>query len=195
MRHIPLPALQVCLAARAGVWPEVGQTRARPARVGSELFGAVLCLAIAILFLAWRIIPWLRRRGRGWGTVYLMQSRRHSGLFKVGYTTRRTKDRRTELNRVGGDDMKIVFTVSMPRARQCERIMLHRLRHNPARKRDRRGTEWFWLRHGERIEDIATALLATAHIIKRVSRLKLSWPAGGEIRTFSASGRDRGDGS
>ena len=140
-----------------------------------------------IFLITWRVIPWLRRRGTGWGTVYLMQSRKRPGLFKVGFTQRRTKDRRTELNRVDRDDVRIVFTVSMPLARQCERIMLRRLRRGLFRRRgDRRGTEWFWLRKGERIDDIAALLNDTAHTIRRVGRFKLSWPAGKEIRIFNA---------
>ena len=139
-----------------------------------------------IFLFIWRKIPWLRRRGIGRGTVYLMQSRRRPDLFKIGFTTRRTKDRRTELNRVGQDDMKIVFTVAMPWARHCESAMLRQLRRTPFRKRDRRGTEWFWLRKGERIHDIAARLHDTAHTVRRVSRLKLSWPTEGGIRTFNA---------
>ena len=143
-------------------------------------------LGMMILF-TWRIIPWLRWRGTGWGTVYLMQSRKRPGLFKVGFTRRRTKDRRTELNRVGRDDMKIVYTVSMPLARQCERVMLRRLRRGFFRRRgDRRGTEWFWLRKSERIEDIAALLDDTSHTVRRIGKLKFSWPAGAEIRVFNA---------
>ena len=139
----------------------------------------------------WRITPWLRRRGTGWGTVYLMRSRKRPDLFKVGFTRRRTKDRRTELNRVGRDDMRIVFTVSMPLARQCERAMLRRLRRSFFRKGDHRGTEWFWLRKRESIDDIAALLLRTARTVQRVGKLKLSWPAGVEPRVFDAGRRQQ----
>ena len=141
---------------------------------------------MTVLFI-WRVTPWLRRRGIGRGTVYLMRSRKRPGLFKVGFTRRRTEDRRTELNRVGRDDMKIVFTVAMPLARQCERALLRRLRGGVfQRKGDRRGTEWFWLRKGEHIDDIAALLHHTAHTVRRVGKLKLSWPAGAQIRIFDA---------
>lgn len=138
---------------------------------------------MTVLFL-WRIVPWLRWRGTGWGTVYLMRSRKRPGLFKVGFTKRRTKDRRAELNRVGRDDMRIVFTVAMPLARHCERAMLRRLRRSLFRKGDHRGTEWFWLRKRESIDDIAALLHHTARTVRRVGKLKLSWPAGAGIRTF-----------
>ncbi len=49
-----------------------------------------------------------------------MRSQNEPGLFKVGYTKRKTIERRAELNRVAGDNMKIVTTVTMPWARQCE---------------------------------------------------------------------------
>ena len=138
-------------------------------------------------FYIWRIIPWLRWSGVGWGTVYLMQSRKRPSLFKVGFTRRRTKDRRAELNRVGGDDMAILFTVTMPLARHCERAMLRRLRGGLVRRKgDRRGTEWFRLRKGESIAEIATLLLRTAQTVRRVGTLKLSWPAGAQIRIFDA---------
>ena len=140
---------------------------------------------------AWPTVPWFRRRGTGWGTVYLMRSRKRPGLFKVGFTTRRTKDRRAELNRVGRDDMKIVLTATMPLARSCERVLLRRLRGGmPGRKRDRRGTEWFWLRRREEIGDIAVLLLDTALAVRRVGRCKGSWPAGKEIRIFNALDRE-----
>ena len=136
---------------------------------------------------AWPGVPWLRWRGTGRGTVYLMHARRRPGLFKVGFTTRRTKDRRAELNRVGQDDMRIVCTVTMPLARSCERVLLHRLRGGwVRRRRDRRGTEWFWLRRGEEIGDIAALLHDTAQAVRRVGKCKLSWPRGREIKTFDA---------
>ena len=137
------------------------------------------------LFL-WRIVPWLRWRGTGWGTVYLMSYRVRPGLFKVGFIRRRTKDRRAELNRVRRDDMRIVYTVAMPLARPCERAMLRRLRRSIFRKGDHRGTEWFWLRKRERIDDIAALLLRTAHTTRRVGILKLSWPKGTALRVFEA---------
>ncbi len=145
----------------------------------------------AMTFLrTWPVVPWFRWRGTGWGTVYLMHARRRPGLFKVGFTTRRTKDRRAELNRVGGDDMKIVYTVTMPLARSCERVLLRRLRGGwVRRRRDRRGTEWFWLRRREKIGDIAALLHDTAQAVQRVGKCKGSWPRGRDIKIFDALDR------
>ncbi|MEP2628230.1 MAG: GIY-YIG nuclease family protein [Hyphomicrobiales bacterium] len=130
------------------------------------------------------MIPWLRFSRVPRGTVYLMQSRKEPDLFKVGFTKRLTKDRRAELNRVAQDDMKIVSTVSMPWARKCEALVLERLRRNMFRKRDRRGTEWFWLRSGETIGDVHNSIGKAARRIELISRWKLSWPKQAEPRWF-----------
>ena len=115
-----------------------------------------------------------------------MQSRSEPRLFKVGYTKRRTKDRRSELNRVAGDDMAIVATVQLPWARACETLLLRRLRSNPFRRRDKRGTEWFWLGRREDIANIEIKMERTAKAIRRMAWLRLSWPTGAKIRTFRA---------
>ncbi len=117
-----------------------------------------------------------------------MQSRQNPDLFKVGFTTRKTTERRAELNRFSGKDMKIVSTVSMPWARKCEALLLRRLRRNPFRKRSHLGTEWFHLRPKETIEDIATNLFRSSQRIMLISKLKLSWPKGVLPRKFKALG-------
>ena len=132
------------------------------------------------------MIPFLRFHRAPFGTVYLMQSRGEPDLFKVGFTTRKTITRRAELNRVAGDDMRIVSTVSMPWARECESVTLRRLRRSWLRKRDRRGTEWFRLRRGESIEQITSHIEAAARRVELVARLKLSWPRETRIRHFHA---------
>lgn len=132
-------------------------------------------------------IPWLWRRKVPYGTVYLMQARATPRLFKVGFTKRRTKDRRTELNRVASDDLAIVYTVSLPWARACETLILRRLRWNPFRRGDRRGTEWFWLRKRETIEAIIAKLDRAARDTRRMARWRWSWPRGAEIKTFRAN--------
>ena len=132
------------------------------------------------------LIPPFRFNRAPYGTVYLMQSRSQPRLFKVGYTTRRTKDRRSELNRVAGDDMAIVATVQLPWARACETLLLRRLRFNPLRRGDRRGTEWFWLGRREDISKIEIEMERTAKAIRRMAWLRLSWPSGASIKTFRA---------
>lgn len=132
------------------------------------------------------MIPYFRFSRSPWGTVYLMQSRKDQTLFKVGFTGRKTIARRAELNRVAGDDMKIVMAVTMPWARKCESLMLRRLRRNLFRKRDWRGTEWFRLRRKETIDHIAIRLERAAQRIQTIARLKFSWPKEAKPRIFKA---------
>ncbi len=120
-----------------------------------------------------------------------MQSRNEPDLFKVGFTKRKTIERRAELNRVAGDDMKIVFTISMPWARKSEALALRRLRRNPFRKRDKRGTEWFRLRSGEDIQKIAGGIEAASGRIELIAKIKFSWPKGFEKRIFRAGGSEK----
>jgi len=135
-----------------------------------------------------QMIPWFRFSRVPRGTVYLMQSRNEPDLFKVGFTKRKTIERRAELNRVAGDNMKIVFTVSMPWARKSEALALRRLRRNPFRKRDKRGTEWFRLQPGEDIQKIAGGIEAASNRIELLAKIKFSWPKRIEKRVFRASG-------
>lgn len=130
------------------------------------------------------MVPFLRFNRCPRGTVYLMQSRIKPQLFKVGFTARKTIERRAELNRVAGDDMVIIATVSMPWARQCEALILRRLRRDWFRKRDRRGTEWFWLRRSESIEHIVARLEKSSRRIEHIAKLKLSWPKNTTRRHF-----------
>lgn len=129
-------------------------------------------------------IPFCARHRAPWGTVYLVQSRDDPTLFKVGFTTRRTIVRRAELNRVSGDDMAIVATVSMPWARAVETRVLRQLRGHWWRRRDRRGTEWFHLRRSEIITQVADRVDSAADRIAWIAKLKLSWPRDTIIRRF-----------
>jgi len=132
------------------------------------------------------MVRWFRFSRVPYGTVYLMQSARDRRLFKVGFTKRKTIERRAELDRVAGDNMKIVATVSMPWGRACETDVLRRLRANPFRKRDRRGTEWFWLGKNENIDAIEKRLNRSADRIARRAKFQLSWPKAATVRRFRA---------
>ncbi|WP_445327200.1 GIY-YIG nuclease family protein [Yoonia sp. GPGPB17] len=128
-------------------------------------------------------IPWFRTRG--WGTVYLLQSRSEPALFKVGFTQRKTDTRRNELKGLVDGGLRIVFTVSMPHAYVTEQRTLKGLAGRWFGRRDRRGTEWFILRRRETIEDIAARILRTANEVQFEARLKLSWGGSSKIRTFA----------
>jgi hypothetical protein len=129
-------------------------------------------------------LPWGRARSAPYGTVYLMQDKHQPRLIKVGYTKRRTIDRRAELNRVAGDDMRIRMTLSMPWAAQVEQKALRHLRRKRRLKSDHRGTEWFWLPDTDALSDIETILTNTATKIQKTARLKLSWPKNTQIKMF-----------
>lgn len=118
-----------------------------------------------------------------------MVSRLHPRLFKVGFTKRRTKDRRSELNRVAGDDMKIVMTVTMPWAAFLERAVLKVLRRSRFCRADRRGTEWFELNTPDGISKVEKLLKTKSSSIHRSARFRLSWPKNVEPRFFYSKAR------
>lgn len=132
-------------------------------------------------------LPWFRFRRVPWGTVYLLQSRKDASLFKVGFTKRKVIERREELNRVADDDMKVVTTITMPWARKCETLLLRRLRRNPFRKRDRRGTEWFRLKQNEDIHRISRKMEKAAGRIELIAKIQFSWPSEKTKRVFHSS--------
>ncbi len=124
-------------------------------------------------------------RTRGWGTVYLLQSRSEPDLFKVGFTQRKTNTRRNELKGLVDGGLRIVFTVSMPHAYVTEHRTLKGLAGRWFGRRDRRGTEWFILRRRETMDDIAARILRTAIEVRFEARLKFSWGGDSKIRTFA----------
>lgn len=138
------------------------------------------------------MIPWFRFSRAPWGTVYLLQSRQSVGLYKVGFTRRKTTTRRAELNRGSGEDMAVVATVSMPWALKCEALVLRRLRRNPFRRRDHRGTEWFWLGSSENITHIIKRIESAAVYVEFVAKCKLSWPKGVQKKKFLAQAKQLG---
>ena len=129
-------------------------------------------------------VPWFRTRG--WGTVYLLQSKSEPALFKVGFTQRRTHTRRNELKGMVNGGLRIVFTVSMPHAYVTEQKTLKRLAGRWFGRRDRRGTEWFVLRRTETIDDIVHRILRSAKEVQFEAWLKFSWGNNSKLRTFTA---------
>ena len=128
-------------------------------------------------------VPWFRRRPT-WGTVYLMQSVKHPRLIKVGYTRRRTKDRRSELSSMVDGELKIMFTISMPNAHVTEQLVLRGLRQRIMGSGDSRGIEWFWLRRWETTDDVVRRIKQAANQIQILSRLKWSWPKDAKVQIY-----------
>jgi len=124
------------------------------------------------------------------GTVYLMQPDNDPGLFKLGYTSRRTLERRRELQRPGDGKLRIVCSVTMPHAYALEQRLLRRMRRGWRffrRRSSPRGTEWFYLRRGEDISDIQAQMEREARRVRRAAFLRFSWPLRGRITLFEGS--------
>jgi len=130
------------------------------------------------------------------GTVYLMQPDNEPRLFKLGYTSRRTLERRRELQRPGDGRLRIVCSVTMPHAYVLEQRLLRRMRRGWRlfrRRSSPRGTEWFYLRRGEQISDIQELMEREARRVRLSAGIRFSWPLLGRITLFEA-GRIRIDG-
>jgi hypothetical protein len=134
-----------------------------------------------------RTVPWFRAHPV-WGTVYLMQSLETPRLIKIGYTQRRTKDRRAELIGSVQGDLKIMFKISMPNAYATEQLILRGMRQRLFGFGDRRGTEWFWLRRWETLDHVAIRIERAANRIKLTSQIKGSWPREATVRVFDQRG-------
>ena len=133
-------------------------------------------------------IGWFNHRAAA-GTVYLMQPENDPRLFKLGYTSRRTLERRRELQRAGDGKLRILCSVTMPHAYVLEQRLLRRMRGGWRlfrRRSSPRGTEWFYLRRGETISDIRRLLAREARRVRLAARLRFSWPLGGKIALFEA---------
>ncbi len=123
------------------------------------------------------------------GTVYLMQPDNDPRLFKLGFTSRPTLERRRELQRPGDGKLRIVCSVTMPHAYALEQRLLARMRGGWRLFRRRpspRGTEWFYLRRGEEIDDIQFLVEREARRVRRAAVLRLSWLPLGRITLFEA---------
>jgi len=123
------------------------------------------------------------------GTVYLMQPDNDPRLFKLGFTSRRTLERRRELQRAGDGTLRIVCSVTMPHAYVLEQRLLRRMRGGWRffrRRGSPRGTEWFYLQRGEQIRDIQRLMAREARRVRFAACIRLSWPPRGRITLFEA---------
>lgn len=149
------------------------------------------------------LLAWLLRRNDGPEvprrkahvrptTVYLLQSERDPGLVKVGYTSRLTKVRRSELNRKIEGDLKIRLRVTLPHAWYAEQAAHEDLRGRGWQRGARHlGTEWYRLPSEGRIEDVKTALMASARRTRKAAERRRSWPGHGAMQIWE-SGVNRG---
>lgn len=133
-------------------------------------------------------IGWFMRRP-GWGTVYLMAPESDPTLFKIGFTRRRTVDRRRELQRPEDGKLRIVCTITMPHAYLLEQRLLAKMRGGWRifrRRANPRGTEWFHLRRGETLAQVEALMEFEARRLRLAAGLRFSWPWSGRIRHFRA---------
>lgn len=136
-----------------------------------------------------------RQRRIGWfnwgatrGTVYLMRPRARPDLFKIGYTVRPAEQRRRELEKKSDRGLDIICAVTMPHAYALEQKLLRRMRGGWwffRRRRSNRGTEWFHLRPGERIERIRDLVLWEARRTRLLALFRCSWPIFGRLQVFA----------
>lgn len=124
------------------------------------------------------------------GTVYLMQPDNDPRLFKLGFTSRRTLERRRELQRPGDGKLRIICSVTMPHAYALEQRLLGRMRGGWRffrRRSSPRGTEWFYLRRNEQILDIQALMEREARRVRLAAAIRFSWSLRGRILLFEGS--------
>ncbi|RWR30496.1 hypothetical protein D2T29_12560 [Sinirhodobacter populi] len=134
-----------------------------------------------------RKLQWFRPHV-AWGTVYLFSQAGDNKRIKLGFTQRLTTDRRSEVQRYAGDNLRIITTVHMPHAFCLEGRILKRVR--TVAKPDRsRSSEWFILRDGASLEDVCSMVLLEAILVRRAARWRLAWPKYGRITVFDSGFR------
>lgn len=132
-------------------------------------------------------VRWFRR-AVPWGTVYLNCDERHPQRFKIGFTQRKTTERRKELARGLEKRLLIVQTIRMPHAYCLESRCLARV--SKLASRDfAKSSEWFVLDPDHTIDDVAQALLDEAQRLRREAKWKLAWPSYGRVAVFESGWR------
>lgn len=135
-------------------------------------------------------VRWFRR-AVPWGTVYLNCDERHPQRFKIGFTQRKTTDRRKELARGLEKRLLIVQTIQMPHAYSLESRCLESAKQL-AERDFAKSSEWFVLGDGFTLDDVARAMLDDARRLRREARWKLAWPSRGRIAVFDSGWRKDG---
>ncbi|WP_140849210.1 GIY-YIG nuclease family protein [Paracoccus sp. FO-3] len=135
-------------------------------------------------------IRWFRRNV-AWGTVYLTCDEEDPRRIKIGFTQRKTVDRRKELSRSVQGRMVIVQTVKMPHAFALEARCHAKIGRLAGRDRTR-NREWYILREGASVSDVAQLITEQATRLRRIARLKIAWPSYGRITLFDSGWRPAG---
>lgn len=132
-------------------------------------------------------IRWFRRNV-AWGTVYLTCDETYPRRVKLGFTQRKTVERRQELARSVSGRLAIVQTVRMPHAFALE-ARCHRAMKRLARRDTERSREWYILRDGIALDDVLRMMKRRAERLRLVATLKIAWPRYGTVTVFDSGWR------
>jgi hypothetical protein len=135
-------------------------------------------------------VRWFHRAVPG-GTVYLTCDERHPQRFKIGFTQRKTTDRRKELSHGLEKRLLIVQTIQMPYAYSLESRCLKTVKRLAERDFSK-SSEWFVLGDGFTLDDVAEAMLLEARRLRREAKWKLAWPSQGKVAVFDSGWRKDG---
>lgn len=135
-------------------------------------------------------VRWFRRAVK-WGTVYLTCDERHPSRIKIGFTNRKTIDRRKELARGVERRLVIVQTIQMPHGFCLEARCLGRAKEL-AQRDHAKTSEWFVLNSGVTLNDMAEAMKREARRLRREARWKFAWPSYGRVTVFDSGWRPKG---
>mgnify|MGYP002712819896 CR=1 FL=1 len=123
-----------------------------------------------------------------WGTVYLTCDERHPQRFKIGFTQRKTTDRRKELSYGLEKRLLIVQTIQMPYAYSLESRCLKFVKRL-AERDFAKSSEWFVLSDDFTLDDVAEMMLLEARRLRREAKWKLAWPSHGRVTKFDSGWR------
>ena len=130
-------------------------------------------------------IEWFRPNV-AWGTVYLTADEQYNRRIKLGFTQRKSTERRKELAREVDGRLLIVLTIKMPHAFALE-AACHRTMRKIAKRDPKRTKEWYILRQGRTISDAEKLIVKQASRIQLIARLKFSWPKYGAVNIFKSN--------
>lgn len=132
-------------------------------------------------------IRWFRRHV-SWGTVYLTCDETHPRRVKLGFTQRKTIDRRKELARSVEGRLVIVHTVQMPHAFALE-YRCHKAMRGLGDRDFGKTSEWYVLRDDITLDHVIEMLHNEAKRLRLIAKIKLAWPSFGKITAFDSGWR------
>lgn len=120
-----------------------------------------------------------------------MCDERHPRRIKLGFTKRKTIDRRQELARGLEMRLMIVQTIQMPHAFCLEARCLMQMA-GLAHRDHAKSSEWMVLEDGITLDDVAQTMTREARRLRWEARLKFAWPRHGRISVYDSGWRSTG---